>query len=255
MKNYYYLVFTPESFIASQLSPEEFGHYLSVGTKKQTRGQNIFFELDPDKMKRPPHDYINKKLIPYPDGEPKRSVFFGIYRVLEKTPLKALKNLYLATDDGKVLGICSAETKPEEKEEIHLYQQFNPITTRVASKLNPQEFISFLTNKKNPVSAPKIFFAELQLNELARDPNSPLHNLPYANPDHLRDCLLKLNETKDKLTKTVLRFMQGNISYRTIKNGFYIGKKNKSLFYPFPSVDDLESKYFNWWRSALNQHY
>ena len=255
MKNYYYLVFTPESFIASQLPPEEFGHYLSVGTKKRTRGQNIFFEIDPDKMKELPHDYINKKLIPYPDGEPKRSVFFGIYRVVENTPVRALKNLYLATDDGKVLELKQAEHKPAGKDEIHLYQQFNPITTRVASKLSPPEFIQFLTNKKNPVSAPKIFFAELQLNELAVDLASPLHNLPYPNPDHLRDCLIRLNETKGKLTKTVLRFMQGDLSYRTVKDGFFIGKKKKFLFYPFPDTKELESKYFSWWRSALNPHY
>jgi len=252
---YYYLVFTPESFIASHLPPAEFGHYLSVGTKKRTRGQNIYFELDPSKMKDIPTDHINKKLTPYSDGEPKRSVFFGIYRVLERTPLKALKNLYLATDDGKTLELSASEYKPADNDEIHLYQQFNPITTRVASKLSPQEFIKFLTDTKKPVSAPKIFFVELQLNKLSTDPEAPMHNLPYPNPDHLRDCLIKLNETKGKLTKTVLRFMRGDISYRTIKTGFFIGENDHSLFYPFPGVNELESKYFSWWRSALRQHF
>lgn len=148
MEKYYYLVITPESFIASHLAPEDFGHYLSVGTKKRLRSQNIFFELDPKKMKDIPHAYIDKKLVPYPDGEPKRSVFFGIYRVLEQTPLAALKKLYLATDDGKVLGLESSKFDEVESDEIHLYQQFNPITTRVASKLLPNEFIRFLTDPK-----------------------------------------------------------------------------------------------------------
>lgn len=255
MEKHYYLVFTPESFIASHLAPEDFGHYLSVGTKKRTRCQNIYFELDPEKMKNIPHHYIDSRLLPYPDGEPKRSVFFGIYRVLENTPAEALKKLYLATDDGKVLGIEAATYNEPLQDEIHLYQQFNPITTRVASTLNPNEFIAFLTDTSKPVSAPKIFFSELLLNELATDPTAPLHNLPYANPDHLRECLIKLNETKGKQTKTVLRLMQGDLSFRTIKNGFFIGDSYKMLYYPFPEVKELESVHFSWWRSALTQHY
>lgn len=255
MEKYYYLVVTPESLIASHLAPEDFGHYLSVGTKKRLRSQNIYFELDPKKMKDIPHDYIDKKLVPYPDGEPKRSVFFCIYRALEQTPLAALKKLYLATDDGKVLSLESSKFEETESDEIHLYQQFNPITTRVASKLLPHEFIRFLTDTKKPVSTPKLFFTELLLNELAFDPGAPLSNLPYPNPDHLRECLVKLHETKGKLTKTVLRFMRDDLSYRTIKNGFFIGEKKNYLFYPFPTVEELESKHFSWWRSALTQHF
>jgi hypothetical protein len=255
MKKFYYLVLTPESLIASHLDPFGFGNYLSVGTQKRTRGQNIFFEIDPDKMKNLPHEYIDKQLIPYPNGEPKRSVFFSIYRALESTPLSALKNLYLSTDDGKVLELISSDYEEVESDEIHLYQQFNPITTRVASKLLPNEFISFLTDTQKPVSTPKIFFAELLLNELATDPYASLNNLPYPNPDHLRDCLVKLNETKGRLTKTVLRFMQGDLNYRTIKTGFFVGKKERYLYYPFPSVKDLESKHYSWWRSALTRHF
>lgn len=255
MKKYYYLVITPESFIASHLAPIDFGHYLAVGTRKRLRCQNIFFEIDPDKMKEFPEEYINGKLVPYSDGEPKRSVYFGIYRVLERTPLAALKNLYLTTDDGKVLEINSSEYEEKDSEEIHLYQQFNPITTRVASKLTPDEFIRFLTEPKKPVSAPKLFFTELMLNELATDPNAPLHNLPYPNPDHLRECLIKLQETKGKLTKTVLRFFNNDLSFRTIKNGFFIGQEENYLFYPFPAIEELESKHFSWWRSALAQHF
>lgn len=255
MKKYYYLVFTPESLIVSHLAPFEFGNYLSVGTKKRIHGQNIFFELDPKNLKELPFDYIESKMVMYPGGQPKRSVFCCIYRVLEKTPLAALKNLYLATDDGKVLEIQSSEYIKNESHETHLYQQFNPVTTRVASKLLPNEFVQFLTDTNKPVSAPKIFFVELLLNELAQNPNAPLHNLPYPNPDHLRDCLIKLNQTKGKLTKTVLRFMQGELNYRTIKDGFFIGTQQNYLYYPFPTIEKLESEYYSWWRSALTFHF
>jgi len=255
MDKYYYLLITPESLIGSNLPPMEFGNYLCVGTKKRIRSQNIYFELDPEKLKNLPEKYIEENLVPYADGEPKRSVYLSIYRVLEKTPLAALKNLYLATDDGKVLELKSSEYTEVESDESHLYQQFNPITTQVASKLLPNEFVEFLTDSSKPVSAPKVFFTELLLNKLANDPNAPIHNLPYANPDHLRDCLIKLNTTEGKLTKTVLRFMQGDLSYRTIKTGFFIGEKDRYLFYPFPSVEELEANHYSWWRSALTQHF
>jgi hypothetical protein len=206
-------------------------------------------------MKDLPMEHIEKELVPYPNGEPKRSVFFSIYRCLEKTPLAALKNLYLSTDDGRVLEIESSEYEETETDETHLYQQFNPLTTRVASKLNPRKFVQFLTNTSKPVSAPKVFFADLLLNELAFDPMAPLNNLPYHNPDHLRDCLIKLDKTKGKTTKTVLRFMQEEINYRTIKTGFFIGEQDRFLFYTFPKMNDLEGKYYNWWRSALTRHF
>lgn len=255
MDKYYYLVITPESFIASNLAPHDFGHYLSVGTKKRLRGQNIFFELDPEKMEDLPAAYIDKKLVPSSAGEPKHSVYFGIYRALEKTPLDALKKLHLVTDDGKVLALESSGFEGGNTEEIHLYQQLTPVTTRVASKLTPDEFIEFLTDTSKPVSTPKLFFTELLLNELASDPNAPLHNLPYPNPDQLRECLIMLRQTKGKLTKTVLRFMRGDLSYRTIKNGFFVGAKKDFLYYPLPTVEELESKHFSWWRSALTQHF
>ena len=42
-----YLSLIPEALIASMLSPEEFGAYYAVGTQKKSRGQAIFFEIDP----------------------------------------------------------------------------------------------------------------------------------------------------------------------------------------------------------------
>ena len=251
MGQYLYLCATPESLIASQLPPLEFGSYLACGTKKRTHGQAVFFEVDMAGMNNLPIDYMNKRLVPYSNGEPKRSVFLSIYRVMENVPMDALKNLYLVTDDGKVLGIQAGNYQPAEEDVIHLYQQFNPIRTRVASKLSPPEFIEFLTDTSKPVSTPKLLFAELKLNQLARDPNAPIQDLPYPNPGHLRDCIRRLNESTKRRTKTVLREFRGEISYRTIKGGFYYGEGKTCLFYPFPDEQDLDEKYHNWWRSAL----
>lgn len=251
MKKYIYLLATPESLVASHLPPLEFGNYLAVGTKKRTRGQAIFFEIDPDQVENLPLEHMEKKLVPYEDGEPKRSLYLSIYRVLENTPLDAMKSLYLVTDDGKVLELRSRLFKPEKRDVIRLYQQFTPITTRVASKLTPPEFINFLTDTTKPVSAPRIFFVELKLNKLARDPGAPVHDLPYANPDHLRDCISRLMASGERLTKTVIRQFKGELSYRTIRSGFFVGDQDSFLFFPFPSTEELEEKHYSWWRSAL----
>lgn len=255
MEKYFYLVVTPESLLASHLSPFDFGNYLAVGTKKQTRGQLIFFEIDPGKIPHLPWGHIEKKLIPYNNGQPKRSVYLSIYRVLENVPLEALKNLYLVSDEGLVLEITEVKYVTDNLVDTHLYQQFIPSTTRVASKLTPPEYVKFLTDTTHPVSAPKVFFAELLLNELASNPYAPLNSLPYANPDHLRECLIMLAESDERTTKTVLRAMRTELAYRTIKDGFFVGERDNFKFYPFPTIEMLENEYFTWWRSALVPHF
>ncbi len=253
MKQYIYLLLTPESLVASHLPPLEFGNYLAVGTRKRLRGQAIFLELNPAELSNLPVDHLNNRLVPYDDGEPKRSLFLSIYRVLENTPLEAMMKLYLVTDDGKVLELKSDIYKPDNLDLIHLYQQFNPISTRVASKLSPPEFIDFLTDPKKAVSAPRIFIVELKLNKLARHPEAPIHDLPYPNPDHLRDCLTTLMLSEKRLTKTVIRQFKGELSYRTIKTGFFVGNQESYLYFAFPSAEELESTHYSWWRSALTQ--
>jgi hypothetical protein len=253
MDNHFYVTAVPESLVASHLPALEFGNYLATGTRKRTRGQAIFFEIDPDRVKNVPWEYVQRRLVPYPNGEPKRSVYLSIYRVLENTPLDALKNLYLVTDDGKVLGIEAGTYKEKQDDEIHLYQQFNPITTRVASKLTPPEFVRFLSDPSKPVFAPRVFFVEMHLGKLAKDPQAPLHNRPYPNPDHLRDCLQRLMNSPERQTKTVLRSFNGELSYRCVKDGFFIGDQINYKYYPMPSIEDLEDKYYSWWRSALVQ--
>ncbi len=251
MNQFVYLSLTPEALIASQLPPAEFGNYLATGARKRLRGQALFFGTNQERIEDFPGAYMEKRLIPYNDGEPKRSLFLSIYRVVERVPLEALKNLYLVTDDGKVLELQPGEYLPPDEDLIYLYQQFNPITTRVASKLPPPEFIHFLTDTSKPVSAPRVFLAELKLNKLAKDPQAPIHDLPYPNPDHLRECLIRLTGSKERQTKTVIRQFRGDLPYRTIQSGYFIGDQKGYLFYPFPSVQALESTYYSWWRSAL----
>ncbi len=253
MKRYLYLSLTPEALIASMLPPEEFGNYLAVGTKKRTRGQALFFEINPDfESDYFPMKDIETKCIPHSNGSPKRSSYLSIYRVLEHVPLSAFMNLYLVTDDGRTLGLERKEYKEEEQDGLHLYQELSPVTPRIASKLSAKDFVGFVTDRSQPVSVPKLVFVELALNGLMSDPvNASVKNLPYQNIDHLRDCLIGLNEKPDKPTKTVIRYFQGDLLYRTCKNGFFVGDQKALLYYPLPSLEDLEGKYYPWWRSAL----
>lgn len=252
MKRYLYLSITPEALISSMLPPAEFGNYHAVGTRKRTRGQAIFFEVDAEKAgDYVPHEYIEKRCVPHKDGSPKRSVYLSIYRVLETIPLQALKNLYLTTDDGRVLGLEQAKYQPDTSNQLHLYQELCPVTVRVASNLEPKDFMTRVTDTSHHVAVPRLFFADLQLDELSNDPvEGSAENLPYANIPHLRDCLIDIQRNDQKLTKTVIRFLKGEFLYRTTKNGFFVGDQNMMLFYPFPSKEELEASHWVWWRSA-----
>jgi len=252
MKRYLYLSLLPEGLIASMLPPNEFGNYLSVGTKKRTRGQAMFLEVDMESVKDIlPMDYIEEKCVMQEGNIPKNSVYLSIYRVLETIPLKALLKLYLVTDDGRVMELEKQEYKGNLNKELHLYQELCPITPRVASTLAPKEFSLLMTDGTEKVSVPRIVFTELQLGDLSKDPTAAkIDNLPYPNVQHLRDGLLILKENNDKNKKTIIRTFTKDLLYRTIKNGIFVGDKDDMIYYPFPSIEELESKYYAWWRSA-----
>lgn len=250
MKRYFYLTATPEALICSMLPPEEFGNYFVVEAEKRSGGQAIYFEVDPELIPGLPVDYIEEKCVPY-EGRPKRSAYVSIYRSMELVPMEAFKGLYLVTDDGKVLILEKDEYIVEKPPCVYMYQQINPLATRVVSKLTPPEFVKFLTDETKPVSAPKIFFAHLKLEHNDHDPCSLDMILPYMNVGHLKRCIDDLMKIPEKATKTVLRSFNEDLSFQTIGRGFFIGDKEDFHFYPFPSADELETKHYTWWRSAM----
>lgn len=252
MERYLYLTLTPEALISSMLPPKEFGNYLAVGTKKRTRGQAIFFEIDYEQVKNNlPVDYIERRCVPHDDGSPKSSVYLSIYRVLESLPLEVFKSLYLTTDDGRVLELNKEPYEETDPTGLHLYQELCPVTPRVVSSMPPEKFMKYMTGGVEQIALPKLVFVELQLDELAHDPaQGSIRDLPYENTEHLRDCLLDLHGNSTKNKKTVIRFFNRDLLFRTIKNGIFIGDSNKVFFYKFPSIQELEDKYYVWWRSA-----
>ncbi|HEX9785507.1 MAG TPA: hypothetical protein VGA56_22580 [Opitutaceae bacterium] len=254
MKTYVYLSLIPEALIASNLPPNEFGVYFSTGTRKRSRGQAIFFEVDPhfSSAYLPVAEY-EQRCAPRQAGVPRRSAYLSIYRVLEHVPVAQLGRLHLATDDGRVLALDRGEFTPEPSRTYHLYQEFCPVNPRVASVLGPREFCQRITDRNEPVSVDRIVFADLRLEALGRDPDANnVDNLPYFNIEHLRDCLRELAHKGDKPTKTVIRQLAGEVLFRTIRRGFYVGDQKEFAFYPMPTREALEAQHHLWWRSALN---
>lgn len=252
MKRYFYLHMTPEALIASMLPPKEFGTYMAVGTKKRTRGQSVFFELDPELISNLiPQKVVEEKCVPHPDGKPKNSKYLSIYNVFQKIPLNAFKSLYLTTDDGRVLELTPSEYKGDSGAKMHLYQEIAPVSPRVASNLGPEAFGKHLTNEEKLISVPQLFFVELRLDDLADNPETgEMRDLPYQNFHHLRDCLMQLKDDPKKKTKTVDRFFKGALIYRTCINGFFIANQTGMLYFKLPNECELERDHFNWWRSA-----
>ncbi len=253
MNTHLYLSLLPEALIASMLTPEEFGFYYAVGSSKKAQGQAIFFELDPDFR----HDYFRieegfERCVPHSDGTPKASIYISVYRVLEHVSLDAIQKLYLATRDGRVLGLDPSDQWPEDSQKgMHLYQEIAPVHPLVASTLAPQALYELIV--KDPISLlslPAICFVELRLGELAEDAEGgSVGDLPYSNINHLRQCLVDL-KTKPVHTKMVNRTQPATFPYRMISSGVFVGNKTQERFFAMPSQEKLRRENYRWWRSA-----
>lgn len=254
MKTHLYFSLVPECLVASMLPPEQFGRYYAVGTRNRSSGQALFFEIDPDfESDFFPLKDLDKLCKPHPDGNPRRSTYLSIYRVLENLPLSVFGNLHLTTTDGRTLALSQAPMPQPEAGRLHLYQEFCPVNPRVASNLDPASFLNRMTDVSQPVSVDKLVFCEMRLEGLATDPeNASVEDLPYRNLDHIRDCLMELVRAPDKPTKIVRRSLSQTILYRTIRTGFFVGDKDRALYYPMPDPATLERDHHDWWQSALN---
>jgi len=252
MSKYIYLTCNPEALVASMLPPESFGLYLSTGTKKRNKSQAIFFEVDLGKIEKLIDiDSLNKRCVAKPDGTPKSSVYLSVYKVLEMIPMSALKSLYLTTDHGCVLELKKAiyDKTKEPVNSIHLYQELCPVSPMVASSLAPSVFLKKLTDGSIPIVLPKLFFVDLKLGELATNPLlGSAEQLPYANMGHLRDCIEIIKGEYEKHMKTVNRIFTGEILYRTIETGFYVGAKDDVSFYPYPTMAELKKINYEFFR-------
>jgi hypothetical protein len=246
----YMLCYRYEALVASHLEPVDFGRYMALGTQKHTRGNVLFFEIDPDlKSDYFKLDDIAQRCAPHEDGSPKRSKYISVYRVLEHIPLGAFDKLYLVTADGRVMYLSESQHPEEEKQrDAHLFQELCPLSPLVASALQPSQFCKFITDPQNPIHIPRIFFVDLLAE---RDESGHIAGyLPYSDPMHILDCLKDVEKGLTKTTKTVSRNPVLHGFFRTINRGFYLGDLTGVKFYRFPERRTLEVEYARWWRSA-----
>jgi hypothetical protein len=60
---------------------------------------------------------------------------------------------------------------------------------------------------------------------------------------------MQVSSKGGKNSKVLLR-TTSEVPYRMIRSGFFIGEGSKMLFYPMPSIAELEDKHYDWWKSA-----
>lgn len=258
MNVHLYFSLIPEALIASNLPPEKFGQYYATGSGYKSKGQCLFFEVDINFRS----EYFDiptaiERCVPTADGTPKHSVYVAVYRVLEHIPISALGKLYLTTAYGHTLGLTRGVV-PEDKEScLHLYQDLAPVNSLVVSNLEPIAFYESVTTKPTKfIQFPGLFFVELELGELARNPEDGMANdLPYPFIHHLREALLVLKPRTDdrpttKDSKMVHRVHSLEFPYRMVKHGFYVGNGTDLAFYPMLPHREIRDNHSQWWRSA-----
>jgi len=252
MSAHLYFSLIPEALIASMLPPDQFGQYYATGHKFKSKGQALFFEIDPSYR----HEYFDidgafAKCVAKPDGSPKNSVYVSMYRVMEHLSMASLGKLYLTTAMGATLELSRAGEVPAPVPELHMYQDLAPINSLVVSRLDPATFCADVTSKPSKFFRfPGLCFVELELGPLARDPeNGQEGDLPYTFMQHLREALMEL-KPGGKRNKLVHRVHSLVFPFRMVKGGFYVGIGAEFTHYPMPSQAVLRKDFSNWWRSA-----
>ena len=258
MTVYLYFSLIPEALIASNLPPEKFGQYYATGSSYKSKGQCLFFEVDINfRSAYFDIDAAISRCVPTADGTPKHSVYVSVYRVLEHLPVSALGKFYLTTAYGHTLGLERGAVLPERETGLHLYQDLAPVNSLVVSNLDPSDFYASVTSSPTKfIRFPALVFVELELAELATDPeNGQANDLPYPFIHHLREALMVLKPRTDdkpssKDSKMVHRVHSLEFPYRMVKRGFYLGNGADLVFYPMPEHRLLRDAHNQWWRSA-----
>jgi hypothetical protein len=255
-KHLYLILYPNEALVASQLSPEEFGKHYCIGSARHFHGKVIFAEVDIQYR----HEHLNiDDYLPRVEsgipGRPKRTKFVKSYRVLEHIDLQALRELYLVTTDGAVLGLHRGQQPTTyDSVRVRLYQEICPLRLLVASTLDPHQFGRYITAETWSKGAPKIFFTQYDIDVEAVVASNQvtafnMGPLPGVNPTNLPTALKELLADPNKKTKTVsLNPNLDIMSYKTIKQGFWFTGGESTLFYRMPGMDELRQKHNSWWR-------
>lgn len=257
-KHLYMIVHPVNALVASQLPPDEFAEHYTIGSSKHYEGKVIFAELDP--AFRDPYFEIDHYLdltVLHPNGAPKKTKFISSYGVLEHVDLKAIKSLYLVTTNGKALALKpKAYSAINEGGLVRVYQEICPLTSLVASTLDQRAFGKYITTGTRSKGAPKILFTQYEFDVeafLRMNKNRDMLECPIPDtyPNRMHDYLLELKGKTDKKTKTIsLNSTLTAASWKLIRHGFWFAGPDSMLFFPMPTLKQMEKDYYDWWRAA-----
>jgi len=254
---YLYFVLFPNALIASALKPDDFGHYMTGNKDRHATGQQkIFFELDFEVVKNDgKFNFVGIEEV-FEKEPGKKSEYIATFNVLSNLNIFSFLSMYLATKNGQVLELKEGQfLDKQEDNELYLYQQLAPDVSLIASRLRFISHLESFTNKKiKRFGFPKMILTELVLNGLGKDPlNADIKSLPYSAPDNLRACLQDLKNSPADVKTKGIDGKVGDIHWRTINNGFIVGSGDGYIYYPFPSIIQLEVEFYSWWRHAKSE--
>ncbi len=253
-----YMVLYPSTFlISSQLTPEELGQHYLTGSKQNYDSGLIFAEIDNSYR----NDYLDidwglEQLVPHKDGSPKATKFISAYRVLEHIKLDSIKRLYLSSASGYVMGIDSAPfVQPEDSTRFKIYAGITPLRMMSVSTLSFEEYGRHMISDQKHKGAPSLFYAQLEFNskqfriDYDKNPLMP-SPIPGIHPAILRS---KIDEIKDKPVKTTKGLkIETNIHRfppQLFRHGFTFFSSVNSLYFPMPSRDVIEEKFYKYFRT------
>ncbi len=250
---FYLSIFPQEALIASQLEPEQFGQYMSTGKKNGSYEKIVFIEIEGGNGSYFDWKHAEQNCVRHEDGEPKNSLWMSVYRALEHVPMKALKTMYLVTNDGRSLAIEPKEYDGSgDDRPFWVYQEVCPIRPLVVSTYQPDQFSEHMTHKDVKVAVPKIAFADLKVIDFDNlEDTGNVGSVYDTNLDHLKECIRSVRGDAVKKVKNVERSRTESFGYQTIRRGIFIGEGATVVEYSMPELDKIRMNHFDWGRSAL----
>lgn len=251
--HYYLSVFPMEALIASQLDPHQFACYMAIGSKKGSQEQIIFVEIEGGFEGDIDWKYAEERCVPHANGDPKHSLYLGVYRVLEQIPLSAFTTMYLTTRDGRSIGLEKRSYEPPASNgnDFYVYQELCPVNAVIVSRLAPREFGAYLSNPRNKVHMPTVVYADLKVINL-EDPvrTGNIGTLYDGKVPHLMECISDVTGPEMKANKTLTRTHVESFAFQTIQHGIYVSKADDIAMYHMPSVEQIKEIDYDWGRSA-----
>lgn len=248
----YLTLFPTEALIASHLAPDAFAVYMATGTRRGSAEPFTFIELTGDLSKIGDPDFVEAELAKLPEGKVKHSLYLGIYRCLEQTPLENLGPLRLVTADGRSLRLDPRPATDHHLEGSHfLYQELCPVRPLVVSKLDPVAFCKHMTNPNVKIHLPKVAVVHKRVVDVSKWSHNGYYGGHYlAAASHVQSCFDSLDKNPEKLTKVIGRSRLQTFNYGLIDSGVYVADENQVVAYPMKSREELNAHHYAWSRSA-----